>query len=69
MTVKIGMNMLLWGININSSHIPVFEGIRRAGFEGVEIPVIGQPESELKAMAAACDDLGLERTAAAERKP
>ncbi len=65
MDVKIGMNMLLWGIQITPEHIPVFEGLARAGYDGVEIPVVGQSAKELKAMASACDDLGLERTAAA----
>ena len=50
MDVKIGMNMLLWGVNITSEHIPVFEGLRAAGYDGAEVPVVGQPESELKAM-------------------
>ena len=65
MDVKIGMNMLLWGIRITPAHIPVFEGLAQAGYDGVEIPVVGQSGAELKAMAAACDDLGLARTAAA----
>jgi D-psicose/D-tagatose/L-ribulose 3-epimerase len=65
MNVKIGMNMLLWGIEITPQHIPVFEGLAAAGFDGVEIPVVGQTTAELKTMAAACDDLGLARTAVA----
>ena len=65
MNVKIGMNMLLWGIEIGPRHIPVFEGIAAAGYDGVEIPVVGQSTAELKSMASACDDLGLERTAVA----
>lgn len=65
MNVKIGMNMLLWGVDIDSRHIPVFEGLRNAGYDGVEIPVVGQSEAELQKMAAACDALGLQRTASA----
>ncbi len=65
MQVKIGMNMLLWGIQITPEHIPVFEGLATAGYDGVEIPVVGQSEEDLKTMASACDDLGLERTAVA----
>ena len=64
MNIKIGMNMLLWGVNITSEHIPVFEGLKNAGYDGVEIPVVGQPASELKAMRAALDDLGLACTTA-----
>ncbi len=65
MDVKIGMNMLLWGIQITPRHIPVFEGLAKAGYDGVEIPVVGQSRHDLKTMAAACDDLGLARTASA----
>ncbi len=60
MDVKVGMNMLLWGTEIGPQHIPIFEGLAEAGFDGVEIPVVGQSEAELKEMAAACDALGLE---------
>lgn len=65
MNVKIGMNMLLWGTHITERHIPVFAGLAKAGFDGVEIPVGEQAPRELAAMAAACDDLGLARTASA----
>jgi len=65
MDVKIGMNMLLWGIQITPAHIPVFGRLAAAGYDGVEIPVVGQSQADLKAMARACDDLGLARTAAA----
>ena len=62
MNVKIGMNMLLRGVNIISDHIPVFEGLAIAGYDGVEIPVVGQPENELKAMRVAIDNLGMDCT-------
>ncbi|CAA0119276.1 L-ribulose 3-epimerase [Halioglobus japonicus] len=65
MNVKIGMNMLLWGVETSTAQIPVFESLAAAGYDGVEIPMSGQTDSELKTMAAACDDLGLERTASA----
>ena len=65
MDVKIGMNMLLWGIETTPAKMPVFEGLAEAGFDGVEIPLVGQSESQLKEMAAACDALGLERTSSA----
>ncbi len=65
MNVKIGMNMLLWGIQIGPQHIPVFKSLAAAGYDGVEIPVVGQSRDALKTMAAACDDLGLARTASA----
>ena len=57
MNVKIGMNMLLWGTQISVEHIPVFERLAAAGYDGVEIPVVAQSHDELKTMARACDDL------------
>jgi D-psicose/D-tagatose/L-ribulose 3-epimerase len=65
MQVKIGMNMLLWGVHITPHHIPVFASLAAAGYDGVEIPVAQQSAAELKDMADACDDLGLARTAVA----
>jgi len=59
------MNMLLWGTAITPDHIPVFEALAAAGYDGVEIPVGEQPVAELRTMASACDDLGLARTASA----
>jgi D-psicose/D-tagatose/L-ribulose 3-epimerase len=60
---KIGMNLLLWGVDIDASHIPLLEPSRRAGFDGVEIPVLGQPRAELEKLRGAAESLGLECTA------
>ena len=65
MKVKIGMNMLLWGTKIGPEHIPIFENLARAGYDGVEIPVVAQSAAQLKEMASACNTLGLQRTASA----
>ena len=37
--MKLGMNMLLWGSHITSAHYPIFEKIKAAGFDGVEVPL------------------------------
>jgi len=60
--VKIGMNMLLWGAQTNVSHIPIFDGLARAGFDGVEISVVGQAPEELRTLRLAVADLGLSLT-------
>ena len=36
--MKIGMNLLLWGTEINDSLFPVLEQIKSLGFDGVEVP-------------------------------
>lgn len=55
--------MLLWGAETNTSHIPVIEGIARAGFDGVEISVVGQSAADLKALRSTVSDLGMSLTA------
>ncbi|MCR9104658.1 MAG: TIM barrel protein [Gammaproteobacteria bacterium] len=65
MSIKIGMNMLLWGTHITPRDIPVFAALAACGYDGVEIPVAEQSEQELLQMARACDELGLARTASA----
>ena len=37
--MKIGMNLLLWGTEINDSLFPVLEQIKSLGFDGVEVPI------------------------------
>jgi len=63
MNVRIGMNMLLWGVETNVSHLPLFKGIAAAGFDGVEISVVGQQHSGLKIIRRAVEDLGMALTA------
>lgn len=63
MDVKIGMNMLLWDVEITPKHIPVFEMIQDAGFDGVEIPLVDAELQQLDVLTQACNDLGLARTA------
>src|SRR6201996_4511356 len=37
--------MLLWSTHITEEHFPLFAGIKRAGFDGVELPIFeGTPE-------------------------
>lgn len=55
--------MLLWGAETNTSHIPVIEGIAQAGFDGVEISVVGQSAADLKALRSSVSDLGMSLTA------
>ncbi|MFK7976709.1 MAG: sugar phosphate isomerase/epimerase family protein, partial [Halioglobus sp.] len=40
-------------------HLPIFASLKEAGFDGIEIPVVGQPEADIKAMRAELDALGL----------
>jgi len=63
MNVKLGMNLLLWGVEITPEHLPIFEMLKEQGFDGVEIPLVDAKVQQLPMLASACDELGLERTA------
>lgn len=59
MNVRLGINLLLWSANITARHLPLFEALKRAGFDGIEIPVVGQPEADITAMRRELESLGL----------
>jgi D-psicose/D-tagatose/L-ribulose 3-epimerase len=61
--MQIGINMMLWGAPITEEHFPVFDELKAAGFDGVEIPCLeGEPE-DYKKIGQAVRDAGLECTA------
>jgi len=63
MDIKLGMNLLLWGVEITPEHLPIFEMLKGQGFDGVEIPLVDAKLQRLPALRSACESLGLERTA------
>lgn len=61
MEVRVGMDMRLWGDSTGVAQLPVLETLQRQGYEGVEVPLLRrQGNSELKLLAVALADLGLE---------
>ena len=41
----LGFNLLLWTTHVTEEHFPLFAELKRAGYDGVEIPVFeGEPE-------------------------
>ena len=63
MNYKIGMNLLLWGTEIDESLFPVLEEIKSAGYDGVEIPIFNTNADSWKSWRIKLDELGLERIA------
>ena len=61
--MKIGMCMLLWTTQVDSSHLPLLEDIKKTGFDGVEIPIFDGTPDDYAALGVTLDKLGLERTA------
>ena len=60
--MKYGMNLLLWGGNVDESMFPLLGELKAAGFDGVEVPLFGGDEAQYKAVRKELDDLGLECT-------
>ncbi len=42
--MKVGFNMLLWTTHVTDDDLPLLESIKKAGYDGVEIPIFeGDP--------------------------
>jgi len=63
MTNKIGMNLLLWGTEINASLFSVLEQIKAAGYDGVEVPIFDTNPDHWKPWREKLDELELDRVA------
>lgn len=61
--MKIGMNLLLWGTEIDESLFPVLEKIKEIGFDGVEVPIFDTNPERWYAWRSKLDELNLERIA------
>ena len=59
MNNKIGMNLLLWGTEINESLFPVLEEIKTIGYDGVEIPIFNTDPEHWKSWRKKINELEL----------
>ena len=58
-----GFNMLLWSTHIGEEDFPLFEALKRTGYDGVELPIFeGTPDS-YRRVGEALKDNGLRVTA------
>lgn len=68
--MKLGMNMLLWSTDVSGrEYDSIFEMLRDAGFDGVEIPIFDQEVEKYAALGERLEAIGLERLAVAARGP
>jgi len=68
--MKIGMNLFLWTDAVRyEAHRPLLDMIKGMGFDGVEFPVETMSAGDIEKFSAACDSLGLGRTAVAVFNP
>lgn len=63
MTNRIGMNLLLWGTEIDASLFPVLEQIKAAGYDAVEVPIFDTNPSHWEPWRKKLDELQLDRVA------
>lgn len=63
MNVKLGMNLLLFGTEIDERLFPVLEQIKSIGFDGVEVPIFDVNPEAWFSWRKKLDELGLERVA------
>lgn len=61
--MKIGFNMLLWTPFVEEAHFPLFEAIKKTGYDGVEIPLFNGNPSHYTKVGKALSDCGLGSTA------
>lgn len=64
--MKYGMNLLLWTGELNDGLLPVLEQLKKAGYDGVEIPIFNL-DLDYAAWGKKLNDLGLQRTAVTVR--
>jgi D-psicose/D-tagatose/L-ribulose 3-epimerase len=55
--MKAGFNLLLWTSHVTEQHFPLFQKLKRAGYDGVEIPILeGTPAHYTKVLKAVRDN-------------
>jgi len=57
--MKTGMNLLLWATHVTQEHFPIIRDLKKAGFDGVEIPVFEGDAAHYKMLRKELDSLGL----------
>ena len=61
--MKIGFNMLLWTPFVTEEHFPLFEKLKKTGYDGVEIPLFSGDTAHYTKVARALKESGLACTA------
>jgi len=57
--MKIGFNMLLWTTHITEEDLPLLETLKKAGFDGVEIPIFEGDVAHFEKVGKTIKDNGL----------
>jgi D-psicose/D-tagatose/L-ribulose 3-epimerase len=57
--MRYGMNLLLWTTHVTSEHLPILEKLKKAGFDGVEIPIFEGDAGHYQWLRRELDNQGL----------
>ena len=60
--MKTGFNLLLWTTHVTAEHTAILKGIKKAGYDTVEIPVFEGTPEHFARIGEVLDKLGLERS-------
>jgi len=67
--MKIGMNLLLWTDHVTEKDFPVLAGIKKAGYDGVELPIFQGELDHFRMIGAELKRQGLRSTAVTVATP
>jgi D-psicose/D-tagatose/L-ribulose 3-epimerase len=55
--MKVGFNLLLWTSHVTEQHFPLLPKLKKAGYDGIEVPILeGTPDDYRKVLAAVRDN-------------
>ena len=60
--MKVGFNLLLWTTHVTEEHFGLFEKLRSAGYDGVEVPVFEGDTAHFEKVSKVLKDNGLAST-------
>ena len=60
--MKLGFNLLLWTPHVTKEHLPILKALKKAGYDGVEIPIFDGTPDHYAWLGEELDKLGLGRT-------
>jgi D-psicose/D-tagatose/L-ribulose 3-epimerase len=60
--MKFGINLLLWTPHVTREHLPILKALKKAGYDGVEIPIFEGTPEHYAWLGDELDKIGLGRT-------
>jgi D-psicose/D-tagatose/L-ribulose 3-epimerase len=60
--MKTGMNLLLWATHVTDEHFPILSQLKKAGFDGVEVPLFEGDAAHFTHVKKELDNQGLQCT-------